>query len=137
VIDDTAVFGVFCRRFGVPMVNGASVRLPRLIGEGRALDMFLTGRAVDAREAMAIGLADRLVARGTALAAAQALAADIAAFPQVCLRSDRASMIGQWGMPEDEAIAREVELGRSAFREESRAGAAQFVTGSGRHGQFH
>ncbi|ARP77702.1 crotonase/enoyl-CoA hydratase family protein [Bordetella genomosp. 6] len=136
VIDDSAVFGVFCRRFGAPMTNGASVRLPRLIGESAALDMFLTGRPVEAREAMEIGLANRLAPKGQTVSMAQALAAEIAAFPQVCLRSDRESMLGQWGMPEDEAIRREVRFGQAAFQEESQAGAARFVRGEGRHGDF-
>jgi enoyl-CoA hydratase len=136
VIDNTAVFGVFCRRYGVPMTNGASIRLPRLIGESRALDMFLTGRAVNAEEAMAIGLANRLAPRGMALREAVKLADEIAAFPQLCLRSDRTSLVGQWGMAEDEAIKREIALGQDAFREESRAGASRFVSGTGRHGRF-
>jgi enoyl-CoA hydratase len=136
VIDETAVFGVFCRRFGVPMVNGASTRLPRLIGEARALDMYLTGRPVDAREAMTMGLANRLVPAGTTVASAQALAREIAGFPQVCLLSDRAAIMGQWGLSEEDAICREVALGQGAFQEESRSGASRFVSGSGRHGGF-
>jgi enoyl-CoA hydratase len=136
VVDETAVFGVFCRRFGAPMTNGACVRLPRLIGESRALDMFLTGRPVDAREALAIGLANRLVPASTARAAAEALAHEIAAFPQICLRSDRAALLEQWGLSEEEAIRHEVALGQAAFREETRAGAARFAGGAGRHGAF-
>ena len=136
VVDETAVFGVFCRRFGAPMTNGASVRLPRLIGESAALDMFLTGRPVDAKEAMAMGLANRLVPAGGAVAAAFALAKEIASFPQVCLRSDRQALLGHWGMSEDEAIRQEVRLGQAAFKEESQAGAASFVRGEGRHGAF-
>jgi len=136
VVDESAVFGVFCRRFGAPMTNGASVRLPRLIGESAALDMFLTGRPVDAREAMAIGLANRLAPKGNAVRTAVALACEIASFPQICLRSDRASLIGQWGMLEGEAIQREVDFGQAAFREESQAGAARFARGEGRHGDF-
>jgi enoyl-CoA hydratase len=136
VIDDTAVFGVFCRRFGVPMTNGSSIRLPRIIGEARALDMFLTGRPVDAQEAMAIGLANRLVPTGTTVAATQALAQEIAAFPQLCLRSDRTSLIEHWDFGEQEAIEREVALGQAAFREESQIGAGRFARGRGRHGEF-
>jgi enoyl-CoA hydratase len=136
IVDETAVFGVFCRRFGVPMTNGAGVRLPRLIGEARALDMYLTGRAVDAREALSIGLANRLTSRGGAVAGAQALAHEIAAFPQVCLRSDRTSLLEHWGMSEEEAVRREVALGQPAFLQESRAGAGHFVGGAGRHGRF-
>ena len=136
VADETAVFGVFCRRFGVPMTNGASIRLPRLIGQSRALDMYLTGRGVDAQEAHAMGLANRLVAKGTARKAAEALALEIAAFPQTCLRSDRQALLRQWDMPEEEAIRLEVELGQTAFREEAQTGAGRFTDGTGRHGTF-
>src|SRR5438876_3987839 len=100
VAGETAVFGVFCRRWGVPLIDGGTVRLPRLIGASRAMDMILTGRAVDAREAEAIGLANRVVPAGQALAAAQELAVQLAAFPQVCLRSDRASVLDQEGLDE-------------------------------------
>lgn len=136
VASDTAVFGVFCRRFGVPMTNGASVRLPRLIGQSRALDMYLTGRAVAAREAFEIGLANRLVPAGTARQAAERLAAEIAAFPQTCLRSDRQALLRQWDLPEEDAIRLEVELGQTAFREEAQSGAGRFAAGTGRHGAF-
>jgi enoyl-CoA hydratase len=136
VADETAVFGVFCRRFGVPMTNGATVRLPRLIGQSRALDMYLTGRPVAAKEAYEIGLVNRLVPQGTARAAAEQLAAEIAAFPQVCLRSDREALLRQWDLGEEDAIRLEVELGQEAFRVESQAGASRFAAGTGRHGVF-
>ncbi|HEX2888448.1 crotonase/enoyl-CoA hydratase family protein [Vineibacter terrae] len=136
VADDSAVFGVFCRRWGAPMTNGATVRLPRLIGQSRALDMLLTGRAVHAEEALSIGLVNRLVPTGTARAAAEALAAEIAAFPQVCMLADRASALEQWSLPDHEAIQIEARYGQQAFRLETQAGAQRFAEGAGRHGQF-
>jgi len=134
VADETAVFGVFCRRWGVPLIDGGTVRLPRLIGTSRALDMILTGRAVDAREAAAMGLANRVVPAGRALVAAQELAAQLAAFPQTCLRSDRASVLDQEGLGEAAALAAEFAHGRRALAEEAGPGAARFVAGAGRHG---
>jgi enoyl-CoA hydratase len=131
-----ATFGVFCRRFGVPLIDGGTVRLPRLVGMGRALDLILTGRAVDADEALAIGLANRVVPDGEALAAAQALARQIAAFPQRCLRADRASAFAQWDLPLAEALQREGAGGYPIVDAESRAGAARFAAGAGRHGSF-
>ena len=136
VADETAVFGVFCRRWGVPLVDGGTVRLPRLIGTSRALDLILTGRPVDAAEALAIGLANRVVPAGQALPAAQELAASLAAFPQVCLRSDRASVLDQHGLPEEAALAQEFAHGQAALARETLGGAARFVAGEGRHGSF-
>ena len=134
VADETAVFGVFCRRYGGPMPNGCTVRLPRLIGQSRALDMMLTGRAVDAREAYAIGLANRLVGKGEARREAERLAHALAGLPQTAMLSDRSSLRGQWDFPEDEAIRREIDLSRPAMQQGFQSGAQRFVSGSGRHG---
>ena len=137
VVDETAVFGIFCRRWGVPLIDGGTVRLPRLIGQSRALDLILTGRPVDATEALAIGLANRKVPAGQALAAALELAAQIAAFPQQCLRNDRASVLGQHAMPLREALAQEFSLGLETLRSgETVEGATRFAQGAGRHGRF-
>ena len=136
VASQTAVFGVFCRRWGVPLIDGGTMRLPRIIGQGRALDMILTGRPVDAREAHAWGLANRLVAEGQARSAALELARSIALFPQLCLRADRASAYAGWSRELDEALRREGERGAPVLAAEARAGAARFVAGQGRGGSF-
>ncbi len=137
VADASAVFGVFCRRFGVPLIDGGTVRLPRLIGMSRALDLILTGRPVAADEALQMGLANRVVPAGEALAAAEQLALQIAAFPQTCLRGDRMSAYEQWGMDEPAAIRNEFAQGMKTLQSgETLAGAGKFSGGSGRHGQF-
>ncbi len=135
VMEEDAVFGVFCRRWGVPLIDGGTVRLPRLIGAGRAMDLVLTGRPVDAAEAHAIGLADRVVPPTTARARAERLAAEIAAFPQTCLRHDRMSLLEQEGLGETEALLGEVRHGVHALAEAAE-GAARFAAGAGRHGTF-
>lgn len=133
VAEEDAVFGVFCRRWGVPLIDGGTVRLPRLIGHSRAMDLILTGRAVEADEALAIGLANRVVPKGQARQAAEELAAELALLPQLCLRSDRMSALNQWGQSEAEAMGFEFgSLSRVAA--ESLAGAQRFAQGAGRHG---
>jgi len=137
VADESAVFGVFCRRFGVPLIDGGTVRLPRAIGMSRALDMILTGRPVDAQEARTFGLVNRVVPRGQALAAAEQLALQIAAFPQQCLRGDRRSAHEQWGMDENAAIGNEFAHGLKTLQSgETVTGAARFSGGVGRGGKF-
>ncbi|MBK5222073.1 MAG: crotonase/enoyl-CoA hydratase family protein [Acidimicrobiia bacterium] len=130
-----ATLGVYCRRWGVPLVDGGTVRLPRLVGHGRAMDLILTGRGVGADEAKAIGLVDRVVEPGAAFDAALALAHELAALPRICLRSDRRSAIDQWSLPFADAMAHETALGREVARSgEAREGAARFAAGAGRHG---
>lgn len=136
VVEESAVFGVFCRRWGVPLIDGGTVRLPRIVGHGRAMDMILTGRPVKADEALAMGLANRVVADGTALETAQALARDIAAFPQRCLLADRASALRQWDLDLQGALVAEGAAGYPVVFEESIEGAKKFKDGAGRHGRF-
>lgn len=132
-----AIFGVFCRRFGVPLIDGGTIRLPRLIGMSRALDMILTGRGVAGEEAFAIGLANRMVEKGATLASALELAQTIAAFPKSATRSDRRSAHEQWGMPLEAALRNETRLGIETIQSgETRDGAARFAKGIGRHGRF-
>jgi enoyl-CoA hydratase len=135
IAETSAVFGVFCRRFGVPLVDGGTVRLPRLIGQSRALDMILTGRAVPADEALAIGLANRVVGDGDARQAAEALAAEIARHPQRCMRNDRLSAHEQWSLSFADAMTNEFRRGEDSIASgESAAGAGRFSHGDGRHG---
>ncbi|PKO58364.1 MAG: enoyl-CoA hydratase, partial [Betaproteobacteria bacterium HGW-Betaproteobacteria-18] len=136
IVDDTAVFGVFSRRWGVPMSDGTTVRLPRIVGQGRALDMLITGRPVGADEALAIGLATRKVARGTTREEAERLARQIAEFPQVAMKSDRLSAYESFDRDQAAALRREMELSLTARKVEAQAGAARFAGGRGRHGSF-
>jgi enoyl-CoA hydratase len=137
VVEQSATFGVFCRRWGVPLIDGGTIRLSRLIGHSRALDLILTGRAVGAEEALAYGLANRVVPDGTARAAAEQLATQIAAFPQTCLRHDRLSSYEQWGLPLPEALNNECGHGQVSLASgDAEAGAGRFREGEGRHGRF-
>jgi enoyl-CoA hydratase len=136
VADDDAVLGVFCRRWGVPLIDGGTVRLPRIVGFGRALDLILTGRPVLAEEALRIGLVDRVVPSGTARAAAEELARSIAAFPQACLRADRRSAYEGLTLPMADALANELRHGIGALESGGLDGVERFVRGSGRHGSF-
>ena len=137
VMAEDAVLGVFCRRFGVPLIDLGTIRLPRLIGHSRAMDLILTGRPVPAKEAASMGLANRIAPSGQALEAAVELAHQIASHPQRCLRSDRRSAIEQWGMTEDEAMPNELRLGVETIESgETVSGATRFSKGAGRHGTF-
>jgi enoyl-CoA hydratase len=136
VADEDAVFGVFCRRWGVPLIDGGTVRLPRIVGMGRALDMILTGRPVKADEALAMGLVNRVTSTGRALHEAIALAKQIASFPQACMLADRKSSYAQWDLPLADALRQEGAWGTAIVAAEGIAGAARFVAGAGRHGKF-
>src|SRR5437868_2083968 len=136
VMEEDAVLGVFCRRWGVPLIDGGTVRLPRLIGLSRALDLILTGRPVHADEALSMGLVNRVVPRGTSREAAEALALQLAGFPQLCMRHDRLSAYEQHDLALDEALANELRHGLVALDHEALGGAARFAAGEGRHGAF-
>ncbi len=135
VVEADSVLGVFCRRFGVPLIDGGTVRLPRLIGLSRALDLILTGRAVGAEEALAMGLANRIVPKGQSRAAAEALAREIARFPEVCMRGDRASAYEQHDLPFELALQNELTHGLRSLEAGAVAGAIRFVGGAGRGGR--
>lgn len=137
VVEHSAVLGVYCRRWGVPLIDGGTIRLPRLIGHSRAMDLILTGRPVAADEALQMGLANRVVADGQALAAALELAQQLSRFPQNCLRSDRLSAYEQWGMPLEDALDNEFRRGVDVIDSlETVNGASRFASGKGRHGDF-
>ncbi|AXT86854.1 crotonase/enoyl-CoA hydratase family protein [Aeromicrobium sp. A1-2] len=136
VVEEDAIFGVFCRRWGVPLIDGGTVRLPRIVGQGRALDMILTGRPVGAHEALQMGLANRVVPVGESLAVAHHIAEQIAAFPAECMKVDRASAYRQWDLPLDAALRSEGANGVPMVRSEGADGAQRFADGEGRHGTF-
>jgi enoyl-CoA hydratase len=135
IAEEDAIFGVFCRRWGVPLIDGGTVRLPRLIGQSRALDMILTGRAVSAQEALTMGLANRVVPKGKARGVAEKLAADLATLPQTCLRNDRLSALNSHHLSEEAAIAAEFAYGQQSLNDPALArGLTSFRAGAGRHG---
>jgi enoyl-CoA hydratase len=136
VMEQSAYFGVYCRRWGVPLIDGGTVRLPRIVGRGRALELILTGRKVAAEEALRINLCEQVVPDGESRPRAEALAHEIARFPQACMRADRRSVYLQEGLPLREAMRKEWDNGVPAFRAEGAAGAARFAAGKGRHGDF-
>jgi len=137
VMASDAIFGIYCRRFGVPLVDGGTIRLPRLIGQSRAMDLILTGRPVDAEESERIGLANRVVPSGTALDASLALAEELTRFPQTCMRNDRLSLLNQWNLSLDEALRSETKTGFETIDTgETFDGASRFAGGVGRHGKF-
>ncbi len=136
VMEETAYFGVYCRRWGIPLIDGGTVRLPRLVGQGRALEIIMTGRKVPAEEALAIGACEKVVADGQSREAAEALAHEIARFPQACMRADRRSVYLQHGLPVADALRSEWENSIGTLESEGVAGAARFSSGRGRHGDF-
>jgi enoyl-CoA hydratase len=136
VADENAVLGVFCRRWGIPLIDGGTVRLPRLIGASHAMDLVLTGRPVRADEALRMGLVNRVVPAGAAITAAQQFARELAAFPQTCMRQDRLALLEQEGLTEDAALANEYEHGVISVSADTPAGASRFSAGAGRHGRF-
>lgn len=137
VVEKSAILGVFCRRWGVPLIDGGTVRLPRLIGQSRALDLILTGRPVGAEEALAMGLANRVVEDGQALEEALQLARELLKFPQTCLKHDRLSVYEQWSLPLKQALKNEFQHGlKTLTSQETQKGAKRFVEGAGRHGSF-
>jgi enoyl-CoA hydratase len=136
IMEEGAYFGVYCRRWGIPLIDGGTVRLPRLVGMGRALEIIMTGRKVPARECHSIGLCERVVPNGTARKAAEEMAHEIARFPQGCMRADRRSVYLQHGLPVREALKREWYNGLEALKKEGIAGAQRFVDGMGRHGDY-
>jgi enoyl-CoA hydratase len=135
VVDETAVFGIYCRRWGVPLIDGGTVRLPRLIGMGHAMDLILTGRKVDAAEALQMGLANRVVPTGQVREAAIALAQHLCGFPQATMRADRESALAQWDLPMGEALQQEWQRGKARIPD-ALEGAVRFTQGQGRHGKF-
>lgn len=136
IMEQSAYFGVYCRRWGVPLIDGGTVRLPRLVGQGRAMEIILTGRKVSAEEAMQIGACEKIVPDGTARQAAEAMAAEIARFPQACVRADRQSVIAQQGQTHDQAMRSEWSGSIDVFAREGKSGAARFASGKGRHGDY-
>lgn len=136
VAEEDAILGVYCRRWGVPLIDGGTIRLPRLIGLGHAMDMILTGRGVGAEEALSMGLVNRVVAKGQGRVEAIKLAHELCAFPQICMNSDRLSAYEQFGMSLDDAIVNEFHHGMGALKNESREGATRFAEGKGRGGNF-